>query len=99
MHLVFVERVLDDGRYEISLAEGAEDLEKAIAGKFIFPKKMILTKEQKEQNRDGLRDLLSGAFCFQGMENVTFTVRNEEGKDIDDYSKSLYDSIGTSGTA
>ncbi len=97
MNIVFVERVLADGRYEISIAEGSKDLEKAITGEFIFPKKLILTKEQKEQNKEGLRDLLTGAFCLQGLENVTFTVKNDKGEEIDDYSRSLYDSIGTSG--
>jgi hypothetical protein len=99
MHIVFVEKVLADGRYEVSIAEGSEELEKAISGEFTFPKKMILTAEQKEQNKDGLRDLLTGAFCLQGLPNVTFKVRNEKGDDIDDYSRSLYDSIGTSGNA
>jgi hypothetical protein len=97
MHIVFVERVLADGRYEISIVEGSKDLEKAIAGEFTFPKKLILTKEQKKQNKEGLKDLLTGAFCLQGLKNVTFTVKNDKGEEIDDYSRSLYDSIGTSG--
>jgi len=99
MHIVFLEKVLDDGRYEISILEGADELEKSISGEFTFPKKLILTAEPKEQNRDGLRDLLTGAFCLQGLSNVTFKVRNEKGEDLDDYSRSLYDSIGTSGNA
>lgn len=99
MQIVFLEKVLDDGRYEISIVEGADDLEKSISGEFTCPKKMILTAEQKEQNKDGLRDLLTGAFCLQGLPDVTFKVRNEKGEDIDDYSRSLYDSIGASGNA
>jgi len=99
MHIVFVEKVLADGRYEISIVEGAQELEKAIAGAFIFPRKMILTREQKEENREGLRDLLTGAFCLQGLPDVTFTVNDEEGKVLSDYARSLYDTIGTSGNA
>jgi hypothetical protein len=96
MHIVFVEKVLADGSYEIHIAEGSEDLKKVISSEFVFPEKLVLTKEQKEQNKEGLRDLLSGAFCFQGMPSVSFTVKNEKGEKIDDYSSSLYDSIGPS---
>ncbi|MFQ5586443.1 MAG: hypothetical protein ACE5GF_06450 [Thermodesulfobacteriota bacterium] len=99
MHIVFVERVLDDGRFEISIVEGSEELEKAIAGEFVSPKKLILTREQKEENKEGLRDLLTGAFCLQGLPDVTFTVKNEKGEEIDDYASSLYNSIGTIGNA
>ncbi len=99
MHITFVEKVLADGRYEISIVEGSEELEKAIAGEFTFPEKLILTKQQKEDNKDGLKDLLTGAFCIQDKANATFTVTNEKGVVIDDYSKSLYDDIGTSGNA
>ncbi|MDH4130111.1 MAG: hypothetical protein OEV44_15250 [Spirochaetota bacterium] len=94
MHIEFIEKVLADGSYEISIVKGSEDLEKIIAGKFTFPKKLILTKEQKEQNINGLRDLLSGAFCFQEIPNVTFIVKNEKGEKINEYFRSLYDSIG-----
>ena len=99
MHITFVEKVLANGDYEISIVEGSKELKKAIAGEFTFPKKLILTKQQKEENKDGLKDLLTGAFCIQDKENVTFTVKNEKGAVIDDYSKSLYDEIGTSGNA
>ena len=99
MHITFVERVLADGSFEISIVEGSKELKKAISGEYTFPKQLILTKEQKEENKDGLKDLLTGAFCRQDMENVTFTVTNEKGAVIDDYSKSLYDDISTSGNA
>lgn len=99
MHITFVERVLADGSFEISIVEGSKELKKAISGEYTFPKQLILTKEQKEENKDGLKDLLTGAFCIQDIENVTFTVTNEKGAVIDDYSKSLYDDISTSGNA
>jgi hypothetical protein len=99
MHITFVEKVLADGNFEISIVEGSKELKKAISGEYTFPKKLILTKEQKKENKDGLKDLLTGAFCIQDIENVTFTVTNEKGSVIDDYSKSLYDDVGTSGNA
>jgi hypothetical protein len=99
MHIVFVEKVLSDGSYEISVVEGGKELEKAIAGKFTIPKKLILTKEQKAENRNGLKDLLTGAFCIQDMDDVTFTVTNERGEEIDDYSKSMYDDVWPGGEA
>ena len=93
MHVEFVEKVLENGNFEVSIVKGAEELEKAIAGQFVMPKKLILTKEQKEENKDGLRDLLTGAFCLQGIKDVSFNVKNEKGQAIDDYSRSLYDSF------
>ncbi len=99
MHIMFVEKVLADGSCEISIVEGSKELKKVIAGEFTVPKKLILTKQQKEENKDGLKDLLTGAFCIQDKENVTFTVTDEKGAVIDDYSKSLYDDIDTSGNA
>ncbi len=99
MHVGFVEKVLEDGRFEVSIVEGREELKTAIAEKFVFPEKLILTPEQKEDNREGLRDLLTGAFCLQGIKDVTFTVKNEKGESLDDYSKSLYDKIGPHGMA
>ena len=99
MHVGFVERVLEDGRFEVSIVEGREELKAAIAGKFVFPEKLILTAQQREENKDGLRDILTGAFCLQGIKDVIFTVRNEKGEPIKDYSKSLYDQIGPHGMA
>ena len=93
MHIEFLERVLDDGRIEISIIKGKEALRKAIGGKYVFPEKLILTKEQKMENRDALKDLLTGAFCLQEFKDVTFTVKNEKGELIDDYYRSLFDDI------
>ena len=99
MHVGFVEKTLEDGRFEVSIVEGQEELKTAIAGKYVFPEKLILTAQQKEENKEGLRDILTGAFCLQGIKDVTFTVKNEKGDTIDDYSKSLYDKIGPHGMA
>ena len=95
MHIDFVEKVLADGSFEITIVKGSKELEKAIDGKFTFPKKLILTKTQKEENKAGLRDLLTGAFCIQDIENVTFTVTDGKGTVLDDYTKSLYDDVGS----
>lgn len=93
MHIVFVERVLDNGNYEVTIKEGREALKKAIADKYVFPEKMILTREQKEENKDGLMDILTGAFCMQEFQDMSFEVRNEKGEKISDYSKSLFDDL------
>ena len=93
MHLVFLERVLEDGSFEITLKEGAEGLKKVIDAKFVFPKKLVLTAEQKEENKEGLRDLLTGAFCFQEIAGISFTVVNEKGELVPDYMMSLYDDL------
>ena len=88
---------MENGDFEVTITSGAKELETAIAGEFVMPKKLILTKEQKEENKDGLRDLLTGAFCLQGIQDVSFNVKNEEGHAIQDYSKSLYDSFPDAG--
>jgi len=64
MHVGFVEKTLEDGRFEVSIVEGQEELKTAIAGKYVFPEKLILTAQQKEENKEGLRDILTGAFCL-----------------------------------
>ncbi|MEE8575344.1 MAG: hypothetical protein V3T30_08020 [Thermodesulfobacteriota bacterium] len=94
MHLVFLERVNEDGNFELTIKEGADELKEAIAGKFVFPQKMILTAAQKTENSAGLKDLLTGAFCIQEMPDVSFEVLNEEGDEIDDYKRSMYEGIG-----
>jgi hypothetical protein len=93
MNLVFLEKVNEEGSFEITLKEGADELKKVIDGKFVFPEKLILTAEQKEENKEGLRDLLTGAFCFQEIGGISFTVVNEKGDLIADYMKSLYDDL------
>lgn len=93
MHLVFLERVLEDGSFEITIKEGAEGLKKVIDAEFVFPKKLVLTAEQKEENKEGLRDLLTGAFCFQEIGGVSFTVVNEKDELVSDYMRSLYDDL------
>lgn len=94
MLLVFLERELPDGRVEITLRQGREQLKRAIGNKFPFPEKMILTKEQRESNKNNMKDLLAGAFCLQELEGVPFVVQNEKGEVIGDYDKSAYDYIG-----
>jgi len=93
MHVVFVEKELKDGSFEITIAEGAKELKTAIAGEYVFPEKLILTKEQKEENRDGLKDILTGAFCLQDIKGSTFTVKNEKDEILGDYNRSLYDDL------
>lgn len=96
MHLVFLEKELDDGKFEITIKKGREELKRVLGRRyeFSFPEKLVLTKEQKIENRDCLKDILTGAFCLQELENVTYVVKNENGEPLDDYSKSLYDDIG-----
>ncbi len=93
MNLVFLEKVNEDGSVEITIKEGAEGLRKVIDDKFVFPEKLVLTAEQKEENKEGLRDLLTGAFCFQEIGGVSFTVVNDKGELIADYMRSLYDEL------
>ncbi len=93
MHLVFLEKTLEDGNIEITIKEGAEGLKDVIDAEFVFPKKMILTEEQKSENITGLKDLITGAFCFQGNADVTFEVLNEAGEVLNEYKKSLYDDL------
>ncbi len=93
MHIEFVEKVNADGNFEITIYKGAEDLRKEIAGKYPLPKKLVLTKEQKRENKDGLMDLITGAFCLQEIPNVSFIVRNENGKTLDEYYCSLYSDL------
>jgi hypothetical protein len=99
MHLTFLETALENGDIEITLSSGAEELEKAIAGEFTMPKKLVLSGDQKSENLGGLMDLISGAFCFQGIMGVTFTVKNAEGEELYEYKKSLYDGLGGPGGA
>lgn len=94
MLLVFLERELSDGKVEITLRQGKDQLKRAIGNKFPFPEKMVLTKEQREQNKNNMKDLLSGAFCLQELEGVPFIVQNEKGETIEDYDKSAYDYVG-----
>ncbi len=93
MHLVFLERIDENGNFEITIKEGAEGLKEVIDDKFVFPQKLVLTAEQKEENKEGLRDLLTGAFCFQEIGGVSFTVVNEDDVLVPDYMRSLYDDI------
>ena len=65
MNLLFLERVDEEGRFEVTITEGAGELKKLIDPSFVFPEKLVLTAEQREENKEGLRDLLTGAFCFQ----------------------------------
>lgn len=91
MVLVFMERELSDGKIEVTLRQGKDELKRAIGNKFPFPQKMILTKEQREENKENMKDLLAGAFCLQEMEGVPFVVKNEKGEVLEDYNKSAYD--------
>ena len=93
MKMVFLERELEDGRLEITIKEGASELKGRIEEDFVFPEKLILTKEQKEENITGLRDLLTGAFCVQGFEDLYYQVFNEEGEQLVEYYKSVYDGM------
>ena len=70
MHIMFVEKVLTDGSYEISVVEGSKELKKVIAGEFTLPKKLILTKQQKEENKDGLKDHLYSPFSALLLRSV-----------------------------
>jgi hypothetical protein len=93
MNLIFLERVDENGNYEITLKEGADGLKEVIDDKFVFPQKLVLTAEQKEENKEGLRDLLTGAFCFQEIAGISFQVVNENGDLVPDYMSSLYDDL------
>ena len=93
MNLVFLEKVNEEGSFEITIKEGAEELKNVIDDKFVFPQKLVLTAEQKEENKEGLRDLLTGAFCFQEIGGISFTVVNDNGELIADYMRSLYDEL------
>jgi hypothetical protein len=94
MMLVFLERELPGGKVEITLRQGRDELKRAIGGKIPFPEKMILTKEQREENKDNMKDLLAGAFCLEELVGVPFVVKNEKGEILEDYYKSAYDNIG-----
>lgn len=93
MNLVFLERVNEDGNFEVTITEGAEELKGVIDKSFVFPEKLVLTVEQREENKEGLRDLLTGAFCFQEIGGISFKVLNESGELISDYMRSLYDEL------
>ncbi len=94
MHIVFLERVLSDGKFEITIRQGGEELKREIGRKYTFPEKLVLTKEQREDNKDCLKDIITGAFCIQELTGVTFVVKNEKGDTLPEYYKSLYDDIG-----
>ncbi|MBI5756597.1 MAG: hypothetical protein HZA12_06690 [Nitrospirae bacterium] len=94
MHIVFLERKLKDGKFEITIRQGREELKRLIGRKYVFPEKLVLTKQQRDENHDCLKDILTGAFCLQEFENVTYVVKNENGDIIEDYYKSIYDDIG-----
>ena len=94
MHIVFLEKELSDGRFEITIRQGREELKRLIGRKYVFPEKLVLTKQQRDENKDSLKDILTGAFCLQEFENVTYVVKNENGDTIEDYFKSIYDDIG-----
>ncbi|MDD5435743.1 MAG: hypothetical protein PH343_09975, partial [Nitrospira sp.] len=74
--------------------QGIGDLKKAIGGKYAFPEKLVMTGEQREENKDCLKDILTGAFCIQELDDVTFVVKNERGDTLPEYYKSIYDDIG-----
>ncbi|MBE9505067.1 MAG: hypothetical protein IME96_12930 [Proteobacteria bacterium] len=97
MHIEFVEKINTDGNFEITIEKGSEGLKKEIAGKYTFPQKLILTKVQREENKDGLMDILTGAFCLQEIQDVTFIVRDEQGEPVDEYNNSLYADIRHAG--
>lgn len=99
MMLVFLERELPGGKVEITLRQGRDELKRAIGNKFPFPEKLVLTKEQREENKDNMKDLLAGAFCLQELEGVPFIVRDEKGETLEDYFKSAYDNIGDKANA
>lgn len=94
MHIVFFEKILENGNFEITIKEGRETLKNAIGSKYVFPEKLVLTAEQKEENKDGLKDILTGAFCMQDFQDATFEVVNEKGEKIKDYYRSLFEGIG-----
>ncbi|MBE9532354.1 MAG: hypothetical protein IME98_06060 [Proteobacteria bacterium] len=93
MNLLFLERVNEDGNFEVTITEGAEELKGVIEKSYVFPEKLVLTAEQREENKEGLRDLLTGAFCFQEIAGISFRVVNEKGELIPDYMRSLYDDL------
>jgi hypothetical protein len=93
MNIEFLERVNEEGNFEITITEGAEALKGVIDKSFVFPEKLVLTAEQRDENKEGLRDLLTGAFCFQEIAGISFRVLNEDGELIADYMRSLYDDL------
>ena len=94
MHIVFLERKLNDGKFEITIRQGRDELKRLIGRKYVFPEKLVLTKEQREENKDCMKDILTGAFCLQELEDVTYVVKDVAGETIEDYYKSIYDDIG-----
>ena len=94
MHIVFLERKLSDGKFEVAIKQGLEELKSTIGKKFTFPEKLVMTGEQREENKDCLKDILTGAFCIQELDDVTFVVKNERGDTLPEYYKSIYDDIG-----
>ncbi|MCC7202205.1 MAG: hypothetical protein IT393_05990 [Nitrospirae bacterium] len=93
MHLVFLEKELSDGKFEITIRQGRDELKRLIGRKYTFPEKLVLTKQQREENKDCMKDILTGAFCLQEHEGISFVVKNEKGDTIEDYYKSIYDDI------
>ena len=93
MHVEFIEKIQKDGSFEITISEGAERLKEAIEGKYVFPQKLVITKEQKEENREGLKDIITGAFCLQDIEGSTFNVRNEKDEILGEYKRSMYEGL------
>jgi len=93
MHVEFIEKIQKDGSFEITISEGAESLKEAIAGKYVFPQKLVISKEQKEENREGLKDIITGAFCLQDIKGSTFNVRNEKDEILGEYKRSMYDGL------
>ncbi len=93
MHIVFLEKRLSDGKFEITIRQGKEELKRLIDKSYTFPEKLVLTGEQREENKDCMKDILTGAFCLQELEGITFLVVNERGDAIEDYNKSIYDDV------
>ena len=93
MQIVFLEKKLSDGKFEITIRQGRDELKRLIGRKYTFPEKLVLTGEQREENKDCMKDILTGAFCLQELEGITFVVKNERGDTIEDYYKSIYDDI------
>ena len=93
MNIVFLEKRLSDGKFEITIRQGSDELKRLIGRKYTFPEKLVLTGEQREENKDCMKDVITGAFCLQELEVVTYVVKNERGDTIEDYYKSIYDDI------
>src|SRR3972149_2981493 len=93
MHIVFLEKKLSDGKFEITIRQGRDELKRLIGRKYTFPEKLVLTGEQREENKDCMKDIITGAFCLQELEVLCFFPKNQRPRPKSDYNNSIYNDI------